>query len=293
MRVLTIDFECWPQMVYGELTGQDRAVGRDGLERATDTLLALTERHGVRATVFVLGVTARAFPDLVRRIHAAGHELGAHGETHERLDRLTPARRQASMRAVKARLEDLVGAPIRGFRAPYFSIVRSNLDALEELADAGFAYDSSIVPIVHRRYGVPGWPRGPERVAGGRLVELPLATVAVGAGNLPVAGGGYWRALPDSWVVRGLEAANDQPAVVYLHPYQLDPQPPEAVPGPLGPLNRLRAGAFRLAQRLGRSGNPALLDRVLQTGQWTTAGELVDAFLTAAPPSATPGAQWR
>ena len=276
MHVLTIDFECWAQVVTGEASGQPRAVGRGALERATDQLLQSLDKHRARAPIFVRGVPARDFPDVAARVAAAGHEIGCHSDRHLPLTRFSPDGLARELRAGKAAVEAATGRVPKGFRAPYFSIGRKNLWALTAIADAGFEYDSSIFPIVHRRYGIPGWPREPRRVAGGRLVELPLATLECGRLRLPVAGGGYWRALPQVAVLRALDAlaSAGRPGVLYLHPYQLDPVAPEAVPGPLPWRGRLHAGAFRLAQSVGRGAGVALLDAVLERFQFETAGEL-------------------
>jgi polysaccharide deacetylase family protein (PEP-CTERM system associated) len=282
-HVLTIDYEGWHQMVYAEATGLDRPLGEDALARATDTILSLLDEHAVKATFFVLGVTARAFPHLVRRLAAAGHELGSHGQRHVPLHSLTRPALAKELEVARASLGDVIGVAPAGFRAPYFSIRRENLWALECIADAGFTYDSSIYPIHHRRYGIPGWPREPHAVAGGRLVELPLATAPVGPLQLPIAGGGYFRAMPSDLIVGALERLGSagRSAVLYLHPYQLDPGPLSAVDAPLSAWRRLGVERFRLAQSIGRRHSLATLRRLLPTTEFQTAGELATAFLTS------------
>ncbi|MBT9559919.1 MAG: DUF3473 domain-containing protein [Myxococcales bacterium] len=290
-HVLTIDYEGWHQMVYGEATGLDRPLGEEALARATDTILSLLHNHAVKATFFVLGVTARAFPHLVRRIAAAGHEVGSHGQRHVPLHTLTRPALATELDVARATLGDLLGVAPLGFRAPYFSIRRENLWALECIAEAGFTYDSSIYPIHHRRYGIPGWPREPHAVAGGRLVELPLATLTVGPAELPVAGGGYFRALPSDLILSALErlASAGRSAVLYLHPYQLDPGPLSSVDAPLSAWRRLGVERFRMAQSLGRRHSLATLRRLLPVAEFQTAGELATAFLTSRRRSRDPG----
>jgi polysaccharide deacetylase family protein (PEP-CTERM system associated) len=133
---------------------------------------------------------------------------------------------------VKGVLEDAIGARVRGYRAPTYSVTRRSLWAHEILVEEGFAYSSSIFPIVHDRYGIPDYPRFPQRlsVAGGTLWEFPLTTVRVGGRNLPIAGGGYLRLLPVKAIAAGLSWVNDrekQPAIVYLHPWEIDPEIPK------------------------------------------------------------------
>ena len=290
-HVLTIDYEGWHQMVYGEATGLDRPLGEEALARATDNVLALLDEHAVKATFFVLGVTARAFPHLVRRIASAGHELASHGQRHVQLFTLTRAELMVELEAARTTLSDLLGVSPRGFRAPYFSIRRENLWALECIAAAGFDYDSSIYPIRHGRYGIPGWPSEPHAVAGGRLVELPLATAPVGSLRLPIAGGGYFRALPTDVVARALSglASAGRSAVLYLHPYQLDPGPLSAVAAPLSPWRRFTVERFRVEQSIGRQRSLETLKRLLREATFQTAGELATAFLTSRRSNRDPG----
>jgi polysaccharide deacetylase family protein (PEP-CTERM system associated) len=278
--VLSIDYENWVQLVHAEATGVARAVGRDGLARATDALLELLARRSVLATVFLLGTTAAAFPDLARRVADAGHEIACHGHQHLHYDRLDAQTITGELRRALATIEAATGQRPVGFRAPYFSVRRTNLWALELVAEAGFRYDSSIFPIIHRRYGIAGWPREPHLVAGGRLVELPLATVEVFGVRLPIAGGGYFRALPTAQIVAALDglALAGRSAVLYLHPYQLDLVPPPRVPGPLPWRGRLHATAFRAAQSVGHRRSRQTLEALLGGHRWVTAGALASAF---------------
>ena len=103
------------------------------VEGNVDRLLALFEATGVRATFFVLGWIAERYPGLIRRIVAAGHEVGSHGCNHVRADRQEPAQFKEDLRKSKRLLEDLTGRAVTGYRAPSFSIGRSNLWAFEAL----------------------------------------------------------------------------------------------------------------------------------------------------------------
>jgi polysaccharide deacetylase family protein (PEP-CTERM system associated) len=218
---------------------------------ATEWVLRQLEEHGVRATFFVLGTVAREHPALVRALHRAGHEVASHGGDHRRLHALTPAAFREDLRRAKDALEQLTGAPVLGYRAPTFSLVRRTAWAVDVLAELGLLYDSSIYPVWHDRYGVPEAPRWPFRVRGGEhtLLELPPATLRLPGGNVPVGGGGYFRLLPLSvmdWALRQTARGGVPPvAVLYFHPWELDPDQPRL------PLRRLRR--FRTYVGMARS----------------------------------------
>lgn len=209
----------------------------------TARLLEVLEEARTAATFFILGWVAERHPRLVRAIQARGHELACHGYGHQMITRLTRVQFAEDVRRAKETIEDLTGGPVIGYRAPTFSVVQETLWSLEVLAEAGFRYDSSIFPIVHDRYGMRGAPRFPHRRAAGRereIAEFPLSTIVRMGCRLPVAGGGYFRLLPYALTrgaLRSLNQAERQPAIVYLHPWELDPGQPRLS---LGCLARLR-----------------------------------------------------
>jgi len=197
----------------------------------TERLLGIFDRAGIRATFFVLGWVGEKNPDLVKRI-AGAHEVASHGYAHRLVYRQTQAEFRDDVRRSKGLLEAMTGSAVLGYRAPSFSITRESLWALDILIDEGFRYDASIFPIHHDRYGIPDAPRRPFIIErdGGTLVEVPASTVRVGPINLPVAGGGYFRILPYSWTKWGIARLNRmeaQPAIFYLHPWELDPGQPK------------------------------------------------------------------
>lgn len=202
----------------------------------TDRLLALLDEKAVHATFFVLGWVAERHPQLVRRIAAAGHEVACHGFAHEAVFRQDPATFREETRRCKALLEDLSQRRVRGYRAATWSITMRSLWALEVLADEGFDYDSSIFPVRHDLYGIPGAPRAPHRLrlADGRvLLEFPPSTVRLGPATLPVAGGGYFRLLPwavTRWAIRRVNGEG-LPFMFYLHPWEVDPGQPRVKVG--------------------------------------------------------------
>ena len=200
------------------------------VEANTRRVLQLLAEFRVQAIFFILGWVAERYPSLVREILAAGHELGCHSYAHRLIYEMTPAEFRADTRRAIAAIEDAVGCGVRAYRAPTFSITARSLWALEILAELGFQMDSSIFPIPGGLYGIPGAPRRPFRIRlnGTSILEYPLPAVRVGPSNFPVTGGFYLRTLPTSLQVRWLKSMSrrEQPAVLYFHPWELDPEQP-------------------------------------------------------------------
>ncbi len=201
----------------------------------TRRLLDLFDEAGATATFFVLGWVARNDPDLVKEIARRGHEIASHGMDHRLLTELTPAEFHEQARESRAMLEDLAQAPVLGFRAPSYSIGKETLWAIDVLVRAGYAYDSSVYPIRHRRYGYPEGPTRPALLAvngGAALAEFPLPTVPIGPLRFPVLAGAYLRLLP-RWVsARALDyhLARRIPLIVNIHPWEIDPGQPTVGP---------------------------------------------------------------
>ena len=198
-------------------------------EASTQRILELLAAESVRATFFILGWVAKRSPQLVRAIHAGGHEVACHGLTHQMVIRQSPELFRSETTEAKQLLEDAIGAPVRGYRAATYSITRESLWALDILSELGFVYDSSIFPIRHDLYGIPDAPRFPYRPHGTGLLEVPVTTVEFLGQRLPCGGGGYFRLLPYGLFRRALERVNQrdgQPAVFYCHPWEIDPGQP-------------------------------------------------------------------
>ncbi len=206
------------------------------VEDNTQRLLDLFEDNGVKATFFVLGWVAERLPALVGDIAARGHEVACHGYSHQLVYNQTPQEfRDETLRA-RDLLEDIVQRPVRGYRAASYSITERSRWALDILAEAGFVYDSSIFPVHHDRYGIPGAPQYPytlDTPAGHKLVEFPLSTVKLFGMRLPIAGGGYFRLYPYPFSRSGLGRINHggRPFIFYLHPWEIDPQQPRVSAG--------------------------------------------------------------
>jgi polysaccharide deacetylase family protein (PEP-CTERM system associated) len=201
------------------------------VESQTERVLELFARHQVSATFFMLGLVAEKHPRLVREIVKQGHEIGCHSYAHSLVYDLTPHEfRQDTKRAVGS-IEDACGLTPRVYRAPSYSITEKSLWALEILVELGFTHDSSIYPIHHDRYGIPGFGRHAQRyeTPAGAICEVPIATAQLSSKRLvPVGGGGYLRLLPYCYTAAGVRRINQegQPACVYFHPWELDPDQP-------------------------------------------------------------------
>jgi polysaccharide deacetylase family protein (PEP-CTERM system associated) len=270
---------------YFQVSAFDRVVSRAGWDDFesrvvpnTQRILELFESEGVRATFFVLGWVAERFPRLVRDIAAAGHEIASHGYHHQLLYTLTPAQFREDVHASKALLEQASGAPVLGFRAPSYSIVESSLWALDVLIEEGYAYDASIFPIHHDRYGIPNAERHAHvvRRKSGTLIEMPASTTRVGNVNLPIAGGGYFRLLPYAWTRWGISRVNrrEHKAVVfYFHPWELDPDQPRFAVG----------AASRYRHYTGLDRTPDRLRRLVRDFRFTSVAGVLNIQANEAP----------
>lgn len=206
------------------------------VEGNTQRMLDLLDRHGAKATFFVLGWVAERQPRLVREIVARGHELACHGHLHRLAYELGPSEFRRDVERARGLLQDVSGEPVDGFRAASYSIVASTMWAIDILIDLGFAYDSSIFPVHHDLYGIPSFDRFRVRIdrPAGSIVEIPPSTLRLAGANLPIAGGGYLRLAPLSWTrwaIRRLNRVERQPAIVYTHPWELDPEQPRLAAG--------------------------------------------------------------
>lgn len=202
--------------------------------RNTNHVLDLLDKWGLRATFFTLGWVARRHPELVRRMSAAGHEVACHGYSHRRITTMNPRTFRDDVHRSRLLLQDLSGQPVNGYRAPSYTITQDTIWALDVLIEEGFTYDSSIFPINHDIYGMPGSQRFPHTINRdcGVIEEFPPTTYQVEVMgkqvNLPVAGGGYLRLLPASWVSGAFKRLNasGKPCVLYFHPWEIDPAQP-------------------------------------------------------------------
>ena len=234
VNALTIDVEDYFQVSafapYVPRTEWEQHACR--VERNVDHILHILDEHGARATFFTLGWIAERYPDLVRRIVAAGHELASHGYGHERASDQNEASFRADIARAKHTLEDIAGVEVQGYRAPSFSIGETNSWAFDCLRSTGHRYSSSIYPIRHDHYGMPASPRFKHEVRDG-LLEVPVATMRFMKCNWPAGGGGYFRLMPygmSRWLLRRINELDREPAVFYFHPWEIDAGQPR-IPG--------------------------------------------------------------
>jgi polysaccharide deacetylase family protein (PEP-CTERM system associated) len=202
------------------------------VEGNTYRILDLLDEYRTKATFFVLGWVAERQPQLIRALDSRGHEVASHGYAHRRIYTQTPEQFREETRRSKQTIEDAIGHSIIGYRAASYSITAQSLWALEILREEGFAYDSSIFPIRHDRYGIPNYQRFCHVLDGsraGELIEFPLSTLRLAGVNIPIAGGGYLRLFPYAfirWALKRVNRREQQPALVYLHPWEIDPEQP-------------------------------------------------------------------
>lgn len=234
LNALTIDVEDYFHVMA--FSRQIRPQDWDHFPRRVDTntnrLLEILAERKVFATFFILGWVADKCPDLVRRIDQLGHTVGCHGYSHQAIYDGSPHDFRRDVRRAKAVIENLLGQHVASYRAPSYSITSKTSWALTVLAEEGFEYDSSIFPISHDLYGIPNAPRFPylKVLADGRTIkEFPPSTLRFCGTNFPIAGGGYLRLLPygvTAAAIRILNNREKQPAMVYLHPWEIDPDQP-------------------------------------------------------------------
>jgi polysaccharide deacetylase family protein (PEP-CTERM system associated) len=250
------------------------------VEANTAKCLGMLADANAHATFFTLGWVAEKHPRLIREIVEQGHEIACHSHEHRLVYELPPAEFRRDTERAKSVLESASGQPVRGYRAPSFSITDRSLWALEILAELGFTYDSSIFPVRHPNYGTPNAPRFPYRIETnfGPIVEFPMPTLQLGGWRSPFGGGAYLRLLPywfTRWAV-GFVNSNEEHAVcVYLHPWELDP----AQPSMKGSMTA------RLRHYIGMRTTEKKLARLLHEFEFCSLGELIAQTQTVPIPA--------
>jgi polysaccharide deacetylase family protein (PEP-CTERM system associated) len=278
VNALTVDLEDWYQGLEIDVSAWGRF--EDRLRVGTGRLLDLFGEAGVRATFFVLGWAAEKDPELIRLIHARGHEIGTHGYSHQFVYQLGEEGFRRDLGRSLEILDRVLGAPVLGHRAPFFSITRQSMWAFDVLREFGIAYDSSVFPVRNYRYGIPDAPRwihppGPD------LLEFPISTRRLLGRNLPLGGGAYFRLFPYTFIRRGFQQINasGRPAVFYIHPWELDPDHPRLdLPWRIS-----------LTHYWNLSGSRRRLQRLLREFRFTTMREVLDLENRAAVPRKSDG----
>ncbi len=279
-NALSVDVEDWFQVGAFETV-----IARDDwpnlacrVVRNVEAVLALFEHHGVKGTFFTLGWVAERYPALIRSIVAAGHELASHGYDHQRVFTFTSGQFREDLRRSRGLLEDAGGVAVKGYRAPSFSIDGRTPWAHPILAEEGYAYSSSVAPVVHDHYGWPEAPRFAFRpVVGSDLVELPVTTARLGGRTLAAGGGGFFRMLPygfSRWAVRQVNGQEARPAILYFHPWEIDPDQPRVAKAPLRSRVRHYTNLSVMASKL---------DRLIGDFRWDRVDALIDEQRENAP----------
>ncbi len=246
-NALTIDVEEWfhVSLFRKKIRREEWDDLKSTVVANTCQVLNILAEKRAKATFFVLGWVAERYPEIVLAIQEQGHEIGSHTYSHQIIYEQSRQEFVADVQRSIVILERLTRERVDSFRAPSYSITRSSLWAWEALADLGIKYDSSIFPVKHDLYGIPDAPRFPFYINLKNrppLVEVPLSTIRIGDKNIPMAGGGYLRLYP-SWFIRNsIRRINREgrPAIIYLHPWELDPDLP-----------RIKIGKFKALRHYG------------------------------------------
>jgi polysaccharide deacetylase family protein (PEP-CTERM system associated) len=238
-NALSVDVEDWFQVGAFEtvIDRKDWDSLECRVERNTDAVMALFGEVGVKATFFTLGWVAERYPALIRRVVDAGHEIASHGYGHDRVFNFTPEQFAADLLRSRKLIEDAAGVAVTGYRAPSFSIDQRTPWAHEILAEQGYTYSSSVAPVKHDHYGWAEAPRFAFRpVAGSNFLEIPVTTAQLGPKRLAAGGGGFFRLLPyafSRWAIRQVNVDEHRPAVIYFHPWEIDPDQPRVANAPI------------------------------------------------------------
>lgn len=267
-NVFTCDVEDWEQAYFRTDTVTERCYAN------TIRCLELLAEHDVKGTFFVQSLVAEQWPAVVRAIQSAGHDVQSHSHSHQLVHVMGPHAFREDLRKSIDILQNVTGQPIRGFRAPCFSIGRNEAWAFDIMGELGITFDSSLFPVPMRRYGLlcePGYSIvSGASAAGTELEELPVSVVRQGRLRIPVGGGGYLRLFPKRWLVSAMRRVNREgrPFVLYTHPYEFAPDEFEHIKGRVPPIKRWMQRAFR-------STVPGKLSALFQMGRFSTMPEVL------------------
>lgn len=256
VNAMTVDVEEYFQVwAFADVTEKSRwSAYPSRIAWSMERILRLFDEANVKATFFTLGWIGERFPEIVRQIASRGHEVASHGYDHEKVTNQSPAEFSEDVSRAKSILEDITGKPVVGYRAPSFSINQDNMWALDVLGETGHSYSSSIYPISHDHYGMPDASRF-AFCRSASFLEIPMSTTRLFGKNLPCGGGGYFRLLPYryfKWSINRLNKVEQEPAVFYFHPWEVDPDQPRIQGAALKSKFRHYTNLRRMEERLTR-----------------------------------------
>ena len=265
INAMTVDVEDYFHVSAFEkvISPSDWQTCKPTVDYNTRRILDLFAQYDTKATFFILGWVAEAFPDLIREIAKQGHEVASHGMNHRRASTQSRAELKEDISASLAVLEDLSGQKVKGYRAPSFSIGKKNEWAFELLVELGIEYSSSTYPIEHDLYGTPDWPRFLYKRPEG-LIEIPVPTIRKNDKNIGIGGGGYFRLYPYFMSKKRIDTFHqqeNQPYSFYFHPWEIDPKQP-----------KVSGASFKSKVRhyINLSRMEAKIERLLKDYEWNT-----------------------
>jgi polysaccharide deacetylase family protein (PEP-CTERM system associated) len=225
-NILTFDIEEWYDVNYPKVDVLINP-GESSLETEVRDILALCAKYKAKATFFVLGRVAERNPDLIKEIQAGGHEIACHGYDHKLVYNSSPQEFKDDLGKAVRILESISGKKVLGYRAPSWSFNKKTHWAYQILSEMGLKYSASVFPVKTYIYGFPGSPRFPHLV--NNILEIPTSTIRLLGQNVPFSGGFYFRFWPLFFIKRAIEGLNrkDQPAILYLHPREINPSSPK------------------------------------------------------------------
>lgn len=258
LNALTFDVEDWFQVAA--LNNVIKYADWDKCEsRIVVNMVRILEslsQTKTKATFFVLGWIAERFPQVVKLVYEAGHEVATHGYFHKSISEQSPREFEQDLIHSVRVIEQVIPEKVIGYRAPNFSVSSDTFWIFEVLANHGIEYDSSIFPIKHDRYGAKDFPRFPVciRLNGyKKVVEFPVSTMNLLGRNIPVSGGGYFRLYPYHFIKWAINTINSSgnPVLIFLHPWELDPDLPRVKAGFLSKF-RTYANLYLTQERFSR-----------------------------------------
>ena len=292
---MSIDWEDFGQMFgkykFGEITEPIKGT----IERQTKIILDLFDENNTKATFFILGVLAEYKPEIVKEIASRGHEIALHGHNHEPMFTLTPEKAYKDVSTSQKIVTDIIGAPVYGYRAPFFSLVKDNVYLLEILADLGLIYDSSIFPMLLPRYGIKNFPTEDALYKlpnNKHIVELPMTTAMFLNKQLPVSGGGYMRLMPAPLINKVFKNiyARNKDTMIYMHPYEFDTKRIDVSSNYPSEFeySKLKVAALNFRWNIFRSTITNKLRTLLKQNQFITAQEKAQQIIDTSVASAFP-----